>query len=43
VTVGIVTLLLAVPVALGALHQFVGVVALSAAVLAVHELRGARG
>ena len=40
VTVGIVTLLLAVPVALGALHQFVGVVALSAAVLAVHELRG---
>jgi heme a synthase len=43
VTVGIVTLLMAVPVALGALHQFIGVVALTAAVLAVHELRGARG
>ncbi len=38
VTVGIVTLLLAVPVWLGALHQFVGVVALSAATLAVHRL-----
>lgn len=38
VKVGIVTLLLAVPVWLGALHQFVGVVALSAAVLAVHRL-----
>lgn len=43
VAVGIVTLLMAVPVALGALHQFVGVVALSAAVLAVHALRGTAG
>jgi hypothetical protein len=34
---------MAVPVALGALHQFVGVVALSAAVLAVHALRGTAG
>lgn len=40
VAVGIVTLLTAVPVALGALHQFIGVLALTAAVLAVHALRG---
>lgn len=39
VKVGIVTLLLAVPVWLGALHQFVGVATLSVAVLAVHRLR----
>lgn len=40
VAVGIATLLLAVPVALGALHQFVGVLALTAATLAVHRMRG---
>lgn len=40
ITVGIITLLYAVPVALGALHQFVGVLALTAAVLAVHATRG---
>lgn len=39
VTVGIITLLYAVPVALGALHQFVGVLTLTAAVLAVHRAR----
>lgn len=38
---GIVTLLAAVPVVLGAAHQLVGVLALAAAVLAVHTLRGA--
>lgn len=41
VSLGIVTLLWAVPVTLGTLHQFVGVLALTAAVLAVHEMRGA--
>ncbi len=41
VVVGIVTLLWAVPVALGALHQFTGVVLLTAAVLAVHAMRPA--
>jgi cytochrome c oxidase assembly protein subunit 15 len=40
VVVGIATLLAAVPVALGALHQFIGVVALTAATLAVHRVRG---
>lgn len=40
VTVGIATLLMAVPVWLGALHQFVGVLTLTAAVLAVHRMRG---
>lgn len=41
VTLGIVTLLLAVPITLGVLHQFVGVLALSAGVLALHRVRGA--
>lgn len=41
VIVGIVTLLWAVPVALGALHQFTGVVLLTAAVLAMHAMRPA--
>lgn len=41
VVVGIVTLLWAVPVALGALHQFTGVVLLTTAVLAVHAMRPA--
>jgi len=40
VVVGIATLLTAVPVVLGVLHQFIGVLALTAAVLAVHALRG---
>lgn len=40
VVLGIVTLLLVVPVALGALHQLVGVAALTAGVLAVHRLSG---
>lgn len=40
VAVGIATLLMAVPVWLGALHQFIGVLALTAAVLAVHRTRG---
>lgn len=43
VIVGIVTLLWAVPVALGALHQFTGVLLLTAAVLAVHAMRAAPG
>ena len=44
VLLGIATLLLAVPLLLGVLHQFVGVVALSAGVLALHTVRsGARG
>lgn len=38
VTLGIVTLLWMVPVVLGVLHQFTGVLALSAAVLAVHAV-----
>lgn len=42
-TLGVVTLLTAVPVVMGALHQFVGVVALTAAVLAVFELRRGAG
>jgi heme a synthase len=37
VTVGIITLLTAVPVALGALHQLIGVFALTAGVLALHR------
>lgn len=41
VAAGIATLLLAVPVWLGALHQFVGVLTLTVAVLAVHRIRGA--
>jgi cytochrome c oxidase assembly protein subunit 15 len=41
VAAGIATLLLAVPVWLGALHQFIGVLTLTAAVLAVHRMRGA--
>ncbi|MHB1329346.1 MAG: COX15/CtaA family protein [Gemmatimonadales bacterium] len=40
VVIGVVTLLLVVPVALGALHQLVGVGALTAGVLAVHRLSG---
>ncbi len=40
VAVGIATLLLAVPVWLGTLHQFIGVLSLTAAVMAVHRTRG---
>ncbi len=40
IIVGIITLLAVVPVALGALHQLIGVGVLTAAVLAVHRLRG---
>ena len=43
VTLGIVTLLLAVPIALGVAHQFTGVLALSAGVLALHRVLGASG
>lgn len=39
VAVGIITLLWAVPVALGAVHQLTGVLLLTAAVLAVHAMR----
>ena len=39
VTLGIATLLLAVPIVLGVLHQLVGVLALSAGVLALHRVR----
>ncbi len=39
VALGITTLITAVPITLGVLHQFVGVVALTAVVLAVFELR----
>jgi cytochrome c oxidase assembly protein subunit 15 len=37
VTLGVLTLLFAVPITLGVLHQLVGVLALSATVLAVHR------
>lgn len=40
VVLGVATLLMAVPLVLGVLHQFVGVLALSVAVLAVHHVRG---
>jgi heme a synthase len=40
VLLGIATLLLAVPLVLGVLHQFVGVLVLGAGVLAVHAVRG---
>jgi cytochrome c oxidase assembly protein subunit 15 len=40
VALGIVTLLLAVPIVLGVLHQLVGVMALSAGVLALHQVQG---
>ena len=43
VTLGIVTLLFAVPIALGVAHQFTGVLALSAGVLALHRVLGASG
>lgn len=43
VTLGIVTLLLAVPIVLGVAHQFTGVLALSAGVLALHRVLGASG
>jgi cytochrome c oxidase assembly protein subunit 15 len=40
VLLGIATLLLAVPIVLGVLHQLVGVLVLGAGVLALHEVRG---
>lgn len=43
VVVGIATLLLSVPVALGVLHQLTGVLALSAAVVAMQRLQGSPG
>ena len=43
VTLGIATLLLAVPIALGVAHQFTGVLALSVGVLALHRVLGASG
>jgi cytochrome c oxidase assembly protein subunit 15 len=42
VLLGIATLLLAVPIVLGVLHQLVGVLVLGAGVLALHEVRRAR-
>jgi cytochrome c oxidase assembly protein subunit 15 len=39
VALGITTLLMAVPLVLGVLHQFVGVLALTVAVLMLYELR----
>lgn len=41
VSLGIATLLLAVPITLGVMHQFVGVLFLSAGVLALYEVREA--
>ncbi len=41
VAVGITTLLLAVPIWLGVLHQFIGVTALAAAVVALQRMQGA--
>lgn len=43
VLLGIITLLYAVPIVLGVLHQLVGVAALSVAVLALHRLQAAPG
>ena len=43
VALGIATLLLAVPIVLGVLHQLVGVLTLHAAVLALHRVRGVAG
>lgn len=42
VALGITTLLYAVPVALGVLHQFTGVLVLTAGVLALHQVRHAQ-